>query len=68
MKSIQEFGLTKPTYRSAEACDLLLVGRTKLWELVKSGQLKSRKCGRRSVFLAMDIAAYLSSLPFGDGK
>ena len=68
MTPLHELGLVKPTYRAIEACAVLSVGRTKLWQLVKSGQIRSRKCGSRQVFLATDIAAFLSSLPYGGAQ
>ncbi|KAA1054442.1 helix-turn-helix domain-containing protein [Azospirillum argentinense] len=62
----QAFGLCKPAYRVLEAADLLSLSRTKLYELVKSQQLKATKCGRRTLFLAVDIADFLSRLQNGE--
>ena len=60
------YGLMKAAYSVSEAMALLSLGRTSIYELVKSGALKATKCGRRTLFLAPDIAAFLSKLQ-GDG-
>lgn len=59
--------LKKPAYGRAETRTLLSVGNTTLHGLVKSGHLKAVKCGRRTLFLATDIVAFLSSLPPAGG-
>ena len=62
MLTPQSLNLTKPVYSAAEAQTLLCVGRTKFYELVGSRKLKATKCGRRTLFLASDIATFLSHL------
>jgi excisionase family DNA binding protein len=47
----------------AETCALLGIGRTKLYELVKSGALRGRKLGRRTLFLEGDVRQFAESLP-----
>ncbi|WP_163265619.1 helix-turn-helix domain-containing protein [Chelativorans alearense] len=39
------------------------IGRTKIFEAIKTGQLKARKFGRRTVILTEDLADFLKSLP-----
>jgi excisionase family DNA binding protein len=39
------------------------VGRSTLYEAVKAGKLRSRKCGKRSLILVNDLEAWLHSLP-----
>ena len=45
------------------------LGRSKVYELIRSGQLRARKAGRRTVILADDLRSCLESLPaFQDEK
>jgi len=46
-----------------EACRLLTIGRTKMYQLLNSGALPSRYIDRRRVVLAADIEAFLAALP-----
>ncbi|HEV7372239.1 helix-turn-helix domain-containing protein [Arenibaculum sp.] len=62
------FHLTKPAYSTTEVLERIPIGRTKLYDLVRTGQLKATKCGRRTLFLATDISAFLSSLPQVGGR
>jgi excisionase family DNA binding protein len=39
------------------------IGPTKLYAEIKSGRLKARKIGRRTIILRDDLLAYLHSLP-----
>jgi hypothetical protein len=57
------YNLTKAAY---SINDLLEIGsdrRTALYAAIKAGKLRIVKCGRKSVALAPDYAAYLASLP-----
>ena len=38
------------------------IGRTKLYELINSGQLKAKKIGKRTIILKTDLDEFLSSL------
>ena len=38
-------------------------GKTAIYAAIKSGALKARKRGNRTVFLAADLTAYLEGLP-----
>lgn len=39
------------------------IGRTKLWELVRSGELRGRRIGRRLMFSPDDLRRFVESLP-----
>ena len=56
------FGLTKAAYSVREALDVLSLGRTSLYAAVKRGDLHPAKCGRKTLFLADDLAAFLTKL------
>ena len=53
------FGLTKAAYAVGETLDLLSIGRTSLYAAVKRGDLKHVKFGKKTLFYAADIAAFL---------
>lgn len=59
------FGLVKATYSVHETLAQLSVGRTSLYALVKRGELKSVKMGRKTLFCASDIASYIDRLRAG---
>jgi excisionase family DNA binding protein len=45
------------------ACRVSGLGKTKLYELIGAGTLKSRKVGRRRLILLTDLSEFLQSLP-----
>jgi excisionase family DNA binding protein len=47
----------------AEVSATIGIGRSKLYEIVRSKRLKVRKIGRRSIVLRSDLQAFLASLP-----
>jgi excisionase family DNA binding protein len=47
----------------AEACMRSGIGRTAMCQMINSGQLPARKCGRRTLILADDLFRTLESLP-----
>jgi excisionase family DNA binding protein len=65
------FGLTKAAYSVNETLELLSIGRTTLYGLVKRGDLKIAKLGTKSLIYAIDLAALLTKLralpPLEDG-
>lgn len=58
------FGLTKAAYAVGETLDLLSIGRTSLYAAVKRGDLKHVKFGKKTLFYAADIAAFLAKLQY----
>ncbi|MGV7030676.1 helix-turn-helix domain-containing protein [Methylobacterium symbioticum] len=51
------------SYSVAEAVGASGVGRSFLYEQIKSGRLKARKLGRRTLILAEDLQSWLAALP-----
>jgi excisionase family DNA binding protein len=51
-----------------EASKQSKLGRTKIYELIKSGALPARKCGRRTIILAAELEAALKALPRIGGR
>lgn len=45
-----------------EARAAIGLGRTKIYQLINSGELKARKIGKRTVILKEDLEAFLSNL------
>jgi predicted DNA-binding transcriptional regulator AlpA len=58
----QPYGLAKAAYTVSDTMEVLSIGRTKLYQLMQSGDLKPRKLGRRTLILASDITALLDKL------
>jgi excisionase family DNA binding protein len=58
----RSFGLIRAAYSVNDTLGLLSIGRTSLYELVKSGDLPAVKLGRKTLFYAPDIAALLARL------
>jgi excisionase family DNA binding protein len=56
---------TTAAYSVAEALVRLNLSRDSFYKLVREGRLTVRKCGRRSLVLDSDLAAFLESLPRG---
>ena len=46
-----------------EACARSGVGRTTIYEMIKTGRLLARKCGRRTLILTDDLQRCLETLP-----
>jgi len=47
----------------SEAQQILKIGKTKFYSLLKTGHIPGRKLGRRTVILRSDLNSYLSGLP-----
>jgi excisionase family DNA binding protein len=62
MLTPQTLGLTKAAYSVTETLTVLSIGRTSLYEAVKNGDLRPAKLGKKTLFLADDLAAFLSKL------
>ena len=53
----------------AEALQRLSLSRDSFYRLVRDGKIRVRKCGRRSLVLDSDLAAFLEALPtIGGGR
>ena len=50
-------------FRIRDVCARTGLGRTTVYAAIKSGALKARKCGRRTVILMSDLDAWLGTLP-----
>ena len=46
-----------------ETCRLLSVGRTKLYQLIGSGEIPLRKVGNKSLIAAADLKRWADGLP-----
>lgn len=58
-----DHGLTKPTYSVPETAALLSITDRTLFRMVKAGDIRSVKVGRRrTVFLRSDIERYLNRI------
>jgi len=56
------FGLVKAAYAVKETIELLSIGRTSLYAAVKRGELHPVKFGKKTLFYACDLAAFLMRL------
>ena len=72
MKSDRELPLPKLSeeppaspraYRIADVCKATGLGRTSVYEAIKSGELVARRWRRCTVVLAEDLQAFLRNLP-----
>lgn len=51
------------SYSIQEVSDLVGLGKTKIYAAIKSGELKARKYGKRTLVLKQDVEAFLNNLP-----
>jgi excisionase family DNA binding protein len=47
----------------SEACAVAGIGRTKIYQAITDGNLKARKCGKRTLILRDELRHFLASLP-----
>ncbi|MEP0941667.1 MAG: helix-turn-helix domain-containing protein [Rhizobiaceae bacterium] len=57
--------MPKQAYTVNEVIREIGIGRSKLYAEIKEGKLKPRKIGKKTIFLAKDLEAYLEALPKG---
>lgn len=50
-----------------EAIEISGIGRTTFYELFKSGALKPRKHGSRTLIMMAELRAYIEALPIAGG-
>jgi excisionase family DNA binding protein len=55
-------GFVKAAYSVNETLTLLSIGRTSLYRLVKCGELRPGKLGKKTLFYASDLAALLERI------
>ena len=63
MTAIEKLPGCRKAYSLREVGGLINTGQTKLFELIKSGQLKTRKLGRKRLVLDADLQHFLEELP-----
>ena len=49
-------------YRVDEAAEAMRLSRSRLYELIRSGQLRTVKCGRRRLVPVAALAEYIATL------
>lgn len=59
---LRALGFVKAAYGVNETLDLLSIGRTSLYAAVKRGELTPVKFGKKTLFCAVDLAAFLTKL------
>jgi excisionase family DNA binding protein len=61
---VEEIGeLRREGLSIAEACTVAGIGRTKIYQAITDGNLKARKCGKRTLVLRDDLRDFLAALP-----
>lgn len=55
--------MNKISYSIPEAVRITSLGRSTIYGAMKTGQLKARKCGKRTVILESDLSTFLKALP-----
>jgi excisionase family DNA binding protein len=58
-----EVTMSQLAYSVLEACEATRIGRTNLYEAIRSGQLRAVKHGKRTLILVGDLRRWLESLP-----
>lgn len=50
-------------YTIPDAVTATGLGRTRIYDAIKAGQLRTRKFGRRTIILSDDLKSFLENLP-----
>jgi excisionase family DNA binding protein len=56
------FGLQKAAYGITETVELLSIGRSSLYALIRRRELEPVKLGKKTLFLAPDLTRFLNRL------
>jgi hypothetical protein len=56
-----DYGLTKVSYSHSELKEILPYKDGFIYKLVRTGQLKRSKSGRKSIYYAIDIVAHIEA-------
>jgi hypothetical protein len=62
MQTENTYGLQKAAYDIHGLREIMPIGRTAIYDAIKSGVLRKTKCGKRTIFLRPDVEAFLNSL------
>jgi excisionase family DNA binding protein len=46
-----------------DACEVSRIGRTRIYEAIRAGELPARKHGKRTLILSEDLRKFLETLP-----
>ena len=60
--------LTKAAYSIAEFCELVSLGRSRVFEEIRDKRLRIVKVGRRTLIPAVEVTAWLELLASGPGE
>jgi excisionase family DNA binding protein len=52
-----------PVLSVSEAQEILKIGKTKIYALLKAGAIPGKKLGRKTIILRADLNSYVESLP-----
>ncbi len=55
--------MNKSAYTVNEVIREIGIGRSKLYAEIAAGKIMPRKIGKKTIFLAKDVDAYLNNLP-----
>jgi excisionase family DNA binding protein len=59
----KDYNLIRAAYTVNQLLEVVPLGRTSLYSVIKAGKLKAVKSGKTTLFLASDVADFLASLP-----
>jgi excisionase family DNA binding protein len=60
--------LNKAAYSIAEFCELVSLGRSRVFEEIRDKRLRIVKVGRRTLIPAVEVTAWLERLALGSGE
>jgi excisionase family DNA binding protein len=60
---VRAVAMNRLAYSILEACEAACIGRTNLYEAIRTGELRAVKHGKRTLILANDLRVWLEGLP-----